>query len=143
MKRIKLANSSEAIEVESCCYPYLKQFAWHMMADGRPARLEPCDEHGPHLVFMDDEIVDRHRCELEHGGQDITNLSRSERRYGAVADEAEGTEIRGITKAVITMEAGRPIQVELETNPKFLDIEALQQHTTIRLIPDDKAGKYD
>lgn len=65
--KIPLVNSKKTAEVDSCCYPYISQYDWHLLEDGSAARIEHCDEHEePHLILMEDEIVDRHRCEIEH-----------------------------------------------------------------------------
>src|SRR5664279_2775067 len=67
-REIKLANSDKTATVDSCCWPYLSQFEWHELADGRAARLQQCDEHPdkPHLILMENEVADRHRCDIEN-----------------------------------------------------------------------------
>lgn len=64
--KISLTNSKKTAEVDSCCFKYFSQFEWHLMKDGRAARLEPCDIHDePHLVYMDEEVIERHWCDYE------------------------------------------------------------------------------
>jgi hypothetical protein len=59
--------------VDPCCFDYLKQFEWHLMEDGRAARTETCPcygepgEHEMLLIYMDEEVIERHLCDFENG----------------------------------------------------------------------------
>src|SRR5664280_1538280 len=67
---IPLVNSDKTATVDRCCAPYILQFEWHLLEDGHAARLQPCEEDPshPHLILMETEIADRHRCDIENNG---------------------------------------------------------------------------
>jgi hypothetical protein len=67
-KDIALVNSDKTVAVQDCCAGYIGSFLWRMMPDGRAARIEPCeaDPEHPHLIFLADELIERHICDFEN-----------------------------------------------------------------------------
>jgi hypothetical protein len=67
-KEIQLVNSERPAIVDDCCAAYIGSFIWSVMPDGRAARIEPCldDPEHPHLIYMDEEVIDRHICDFEN-----------------------------------------------------------------------------
>jgi hypothetical protein len=84
--------------------------SWWLMPDGRAARIEPCeaDPERPHLIFMDEEVTDRHRYDIEN---------QSEPWDGGTACYECPAEIGG------PHTAGCPIAICLVTGEQWMNCE--------------------